>query len=202
MSNRSKTVELDIPSYPRGSNLIEGEAGRIFLHLEDKNHLEVAYLFGMDRYFSTESSMRSAVTRAYNLVLENPSKYDILPEKAGYIQGLVSSRGIVKKDPETVREENELKKLDITGMILSTRDLAAGLVRRKLDYLDKHPKALQEEKLKDLGWLLGVLFDKGQIIRGEATEHIAVMSSLPEHMNPDEALKAILQMRDEFNNKK
>jgi hypothetical protein len=202
MERRSKTVDIDIPSYPKGSELIQGEAGRIFLQLENHNHLEVAYLFGLDRYFTSESSMRSAITRAYNLVLADPMKYDVAPEKAGFIQGLVSSRGIVKRNPESIREENELKQMDITGMILSTRDLAAGLVRRKLDYLDKHPKALQEEKLKDLGWILGVLFDKGQIIRGEATEHIAVMSSLPEHMNPDEALKAILQMREEFNTKK
>lgn len=199
---KSKTATIDLPSYPTGGELINAEAGRMFLHLEDKKTGEVAYLFGLDRYYANEASMKSAVMRAYQLVLEDPMKYDITTEKAAFIQGIVQSRGLKLNNPETVREEQEIAKMDIGSLMLSTRDVAAQLVRRKLDYLNKNPKALKEEKLKDLGWLLGVLFDKGQIIQGAATEHIAVMSNLSEHMDPDEALKAIMQMREEFQNKK
>lgn len=145
--------------------------------------------------------MRSAVTRAYNLVLDNPAKYEILPEKAAFIHGLVAARGIAKKSPETLREEKEIEKLDISSLMLGARDLTAKLVRKKLDYLDKNPKALKEEKLKDLGWLAGVLFDKGQIIMGQATEHIAILSNVDSKMDPDEALAAILRMRDEISKK-
>jgi hypothetical protein len=190
-----------LPSYPSGAALIRGEASKMFLALEAKSHTEVAYEFGLDRYFTSEGSMRSAVTRAYNTVLENPSTYDILPEKAAYIQGIVTSRAIVKK-PETIRKVKEIENMDIATIMLSTRDLAAGLVRRKLEYLDTHPQALKEEKLKDLGRLLGVLFDKGQIIAGQATEHVLMMSSIPDHLDPDEALAAIMKMREEFNNEK
>lgn len=201
MSERSNTALVDIPSYPNAAKLIEAEAGRMFLHLEDKSNIEVAYLFGLDRYLKSEGSMRSGVTRAYNLVLDDPAHYDILPEKAAFIHGIVTSRILKKKDPETIREQEELAKMDIGALMLSTRDIAAKLVRRKLDYLNEHPQALRDEKLKDLGWLLGVLFDKGQIIQGAATEHIAVMSNLPEHIDPDEALKAIMQMREQFNSR-
>ncbi len=202
MANRSLTVHKDIPSYPTAAALLEDQAGRIFLELEDHVSIEVAYLFGLDRYMKSEGSMKSGITRAYNMVLDNPMKYDILPEKAAFIQGVVSQRILRKKDPETLREEQDLAKMDITGVMLTTRDLAAKLVRQKLDYLNSHPKALKEEKLKDLSWVLGVLFDKGQILQGAATEHIAVMSNLPEHMNPDEALEAIRNMREEFQNKR
>lgn len=202
MSERSKTVDIDIPTYTTGIQLIEAEAARIFLNLEDHSNVEVAYLFGLDRFYTSTGSMRGAISKAYNMVLTDPMKYDIPLDKAGFIQAMVESRQIVKKDPETVRELEEMEKLDINTLMLSNRDVAAQLVRRKLEYLKGSPKALKEEKLKDLVYVLGHLFDKGQIVQGQATEHVVFMSNLPEKMNPDEALKAILQMREEFNQDK
>lgn len=201
MSERSLTVELPLKSYPSGVALLEAECARIFLNLEDHSSAEVAYMFGLDRFYSTIASMRGAVSKAYNMVLDNPLKFDIPLDKAGYIQGIVESRTIARQDPETVRELEELKKMDIGGLVMENRDTAARLVRKKLAYLESNPRALKEEKLKDLVYVLGHLFDKGQIISGQATEHIAFMSNLPEKMNPDEALKAILAMREQFNSK-
>ncbi len=195
MSERSLTVDIDIPSYPTGAALIREMAGRMFLHLEDKSNIEVAYLFGLDRYFASESSMRSAVTRAYNLVLDNPANYDIPGEKAAFIQGLVTSRQILKK-PETVRDVKEIEELDITKATLGARNLTAKLLMDKLQWLDEHPKALQEESIVNLTKVFTALFDKGQIVQGAATEHIAVMSQIDSKMDPDEALKAIIQMRE------
>ncbi len=199
---RSKTAPIDIPSYPSGQALLEEQAGKIFLQLEQKTFAEVGYMFGLDRYFSTEASIRSAVMRAFNLVLDNPGKYDILPEKVGYIQGVVSSRGIKKRDPETLREQQEIEKADIAGLVTGSRDLAARLVRKKLDHLDNNPKALKEMSLKELIGALHILFDKGQIIAGAATEHIAVLSSVDAQIDPKEAMAAIMKMRDEMQERK
>jgi hypothetical protein len=193
---RSKTSDKDIPSYPTAQALIEGEAGKIYLALEEKTFLEVAYIFGLDRFFSNESSMKSAITRAYNLVLDNPEKFGIPSERAAFIHGVVASRNINKK-PETLREDKEVKAKDLSTELLSARDLATSLVKRKLEYLDKNPKALQEEKIKDLGWIMGVLFDKGQIIQGQATEHIAVLSKISDDMKPEEAMSELLNMRNQ-----
>lgn len=194
---RSQTIDLDIPSYPTGAALLRAEAGKIFLAMEEKGNIEVAYLFGLDRYFSTESSMRSAITRAYNLVLESPIEYNVSPEKAAYIQGLVTSRQIMRR-PETVREAKEIEDMDISKMVLNTRNLTARLIQNKLEYLDEHPRALAEESLANLVKVFTSLFDKGQIIQGAATEHIAVMSQIDDRMSPDEAMKAIMQMREQF----
>lgn len=187
----------DLPSYTSGMALLEEQAGEIFRCLENKTYLETAYEFGLDRYYSSEDSMKSAITKAYNIALDNPSKFGLTMEEAAFIQGKIQGRNIGRKDPETVREAKEIAALDISTQINETRDLVAGLVRKKLEFLNRNPKALKEEKLKDLGWLLGVLFDKGQIVAGQATEHIAVMSNIPEHIDPAEAMKAIMKMREE-----
>lgn len=184
-----------VPSYPTGAALLRGEAGNIFEQLETKGNIEVAYLFGLDRYFTSESSMRSAVTRAYNLVLDNPKGYAILPTRAAFIQGIVTSRQILKR-PETVREKLEVEALDITKVTLNARNLTAKLLMDKLQWLDEHPRALQEESIVNLTKVFTSLFDKGQIVQGAATEHIAVLSQIDSKMDPDEALKAIMQMRE------
>ena len=118
VQKRSNTVQMDLPSYPTGGELITAEAGRIFLHLEDKKTGEVAYLFGLDRYYKNEASMKSAVQRAYQLVLSDPLKYDITTEKAAFIQGIVQSRSLQLNKPETLREEEDLIKMDIGTLIL------------------------------------------------------------------------------------
>lgn len=195
---RSNTVALDLPSYPTAQALIEDQAGRIFLHLEEHSFAETGYIFGLDRYLKNENSMRGAITRAYNLVLADPIKFDLPPEKVAYIHGLVSARGIAKKKPETLREENDIKKADISTMVLESRDLVTGLVRKKLDYLDRNPKALKEMSLKEIMGAFQILFDKGQIIQGAATEHIAVLSNIKTDMGAEEALEAIIKMREQM----
>lgn len=198
MSTSLTSGKLELPSYPTGAALIREQAGKIFLELETKGNIEIAYLFGMDRYFTSESSMRSAVTRAYNLVLDNPKAYQIDQVKAAFIQGLVTSRQILKK-VETLREVAEvedLQNLDITKTTLSARNLTAKLLMDKLRWLDEHPRALQEESIINLTKVFTSLFDKGQIVQGAATEHIAVLSQIDSKMDPDEALKAIMAMRE------
>ena len=195
---KSLTSEIDIPSYPSAQALIEAQAGPIFLAIEEKSYAEVAYMFGLDRYLANESSMRSAIMRAYNLVLDNPSKYDITQDKAAFIQGKVAGRAMIKKKPETIRQEAEMKAMDIGAQIKHSRDLVTRLLTQYLEWLDKNPKELKKQKIRDIAWVVGVLFDKGQIVSGQATEHIAVMSNLNDKMDPEEALKAIMQMRDEL----
>lgn len=194
---KSLTVARELPSYASGQALVEEQAGEIFKCLENKSFTETAYEFGLDRFYSSEDSMRSAITRAYNLVLDDGKRFGLQPEEVAFIQGKIQGRNVGRKSPETVREEQTIKSLDISSQINETRDLVASLVRKKLEYLNRNPKALKEEKLKDLGWLLGVLFDKGQIVAGQATEHIAVMSNIPQNIDPAEAMKAILKMREE-----
>lgn len=194
---RSKSVDIDIPSYPTAAALIRDEAGRMFLNLEEKSLLEVGYLFGLDRYLKTEGSIRSAVSRARNLVLQEPEKYGVSMEKVAYIQGLLNGRAIVQK-PETLREERSLETMDISTMVVDSRNLATKLVKKKLDHLDQSPKALAEMSLKELIGAFHILFDKGQIIQGQATENIAVLSKININLNPDEALAAIMRMREEM----
>ncbi len=193
MSDLSKTVAIELKSYPTSKDLLGAEAGKMFLALKDKSLIEVGYLFGLDRWYKNEASMKSAVMRAYSTVLENPKQWDIEEKEAGLIQGIVQSRNVNKKEPETLRET---QKGDILSEVLQARDISVRLMKKSLEYLEKHPKALKTQNIVSLAKVMGILFDKGQIVSGQATENIAVMSNLPDKIDPIEAMKAIMSMRE------
>jgi hypothetical protein len=184
-----------VPVYSTVKELIEKHGGEIFLALGKGTALEVAKEYGFGSYYKNERSMKSAVMRAFNIVRDEPNKWGISLESVKEVEKSIKDRA--PKQTSII----EVEKQDLGTLLTGTRDLAGQLIRRKLDQLDKDPKALQAEKLKDLGWLFGVLFDKGQIMAGKATEHVALMSNIPDHLDPDEALKAIMQMREEMQRK-
>ena len=47
-----------------------------------------------------------------------------------------------------------------------------------------------------LATTVGILFDKGQIIQGEATENVAVLAKIKSDMSPEEMMDAVLKMRE------
>ncbi len=173
----------------------------MFLQLKEKTLIEVAYEFGLDRFLASASGMKTYVSKAYNLVLQNPVKYGVMEKEAGLIQGIVSARSL-KFGHTTLKEKEEAQKFNLGDFVQGTRDLSIKLLRKRLEYLERHPKEAATEKLRDLAWVAGLLFDKGQIIMGQATEHVAVMSRIDEKLTPEKALEAVLALRDEFQSQK
>jgi len=55
---------------------------------------------------------------------------------------------------------------------------------------------LKKMSLKDFGTLFGILFDKGQIIQGQATEHIAHLSKVEDGLSPQELMETVIKQRE------
>lgn len=71
------------------------------------------------------------------------------------------------------------------------------LINKKLDHLGKDKKSLDKVGIGELAKVAGILFDKGQIIQGQSTENIAVMSkNIKTDMSPEEAMEVLLNMRE------
>lgn len=183
-------------SYGTGQAYIEANARLIFLAMENGSALEVGKQFGLYKYYTTPGSVRSAVNRAYNMVLDNPGDYEIEMDIAKRIQEKVQARSF-KRSPEVIKQRQEVQELDIRELITGNRNKATLLLRKKLNHLDKNPKALADISLRDLVGAVHILFDKGQIVAGMATEHIAVMTNIPENLPPEDAIKLITRMREQ-----
>ena len=179
---------------------------RIFIMCKEKDFVAVGYEFGLDKYYKTVPGMRTAVSRIYNSVKNDPEKFGLSYERANEVAVVVSGRqssGLknIKTGeamPSTLREKNLIiNPEDIKGLITGARNKAAKIMFDKLGRIERSKKATDDIGLGELAKVVGILFDKGQIIQGQSTENIAIMSkNIDANLTPEEALDAVLKMRE------
>lgn len=171
----------------------------LFKLMADHTLYETGVALGMDKHYKNTSSLKQAVRKHYVEVRENPAEFGITQETVDLITKIVSSRQTTTfkgADNRTIAERKaELANKDITELVLTGRTKAMSLVHRKLDMIDKSTKELKSTSLQALTTAAAILFDKGQIVQGQATENIAVLSKVADDMTPDEALDMILKTR-------
>ena len=169
----------------------------IFRALAGGTLYDVGVEFGLDKHYKTTSGLRNKVYQIYRQVANDPEKYAIHPDTVNLVVDVVSSRKVATRPETTIAEKTEkIGETDIKSLTMGGRDSAAKLIRTKLAYLEANPKALNAESLVNLGKIFGILFDKSQIIQGQATEHVALMARVDPNMTPEEALAAIIRTRE------
>src|SRR5690606_26258617 len=85
---------------------------------------------------------------------------------------------------------------DTKRLITGGKNKALMALHRKFDYMMQSKKALNDVSLSQLAQTFGILFDKDQILKGEATENIAVMAQVDKDMKPEDALAALGRFRE------
>jgi len=194
-----------------GISLTDEKKGYIFTMCGDKTLAEVGFEFGLDKNYKTVATMKSAVARIYNQVKNDPDKYFINQNTYNKVLDAVEERktaGLtpfksnkpedVVEEPITIREKREIiNPDDIKGLILGGRNKAAKLIYEKLDRIGKSKKLLDNVSLGEMAKVVGILVDKGQILQGQSTENIAVLSkNIDSNLTPEEAIEAVLKMRE------
>ncbi|HRF71120.1 MAG TPA: hypothetical protein PKV66_06795, partial [Candidatus Pelethenecus sp.] len=84
-------------------------------------------------------------------------------------------------------------------LLLSGRKKAFQLLNLKMDRVMRNNKSIDEIGITALAQTFGILFDKTQIVSGEATENIAVLAKIDKNMSSEDALASILKMREANN---
>lgn len=168
----------------------------LFKQLASKTLIEAGIHFDLDKYYSNPKSIKNAVYGIYNEVRANPERFAIQTETVDLVVKAVSERKVATIQPP-LKKNNE----DVKDMILRGRNTSMMLINRKLDQLDKSKKALKNESLVSLGKIFGIIFDKAQIIQGQATEHVAMLSKIDSNIEPGKAIDMVLKMREIENSK-
>ena len=185
--------------------LDENKKAYAFKELATRTFYDVGIELGLDKHYTKPTTIKAVIYKAYKEVRQNPEKFLISPDTVGLVVKAVESRTIAPKKAPTLAEQKESKALaesDIKTLIMSNRDTANKLIHKKLEQLDKSKKALKNESLVSLGKIFGILFDKGQIIQGQATEHVALMGKIDNNLSPSEAIDLVLKMREITTNDK
>lgn len=177
--------------------LSDDKKAAIFKKLASGTLYDVGLEFGFDKHYKDATAVRNRVYAIYRDVANNPEKYAVQPETVELVVDAVSNRKVAART-EVVHAEkvNPIAASDVKSLTLSGRDAAGRLIAKKLAYLEAHPKELKSESLVNLGKIFGILFDKAQIIQGQATEHVAHMGRIDTNLTPEQALEAVLRSRE------
>jgi len=170
----------------------------IFKALSLKPMLQVGIDYGFDKVYSNPRSIRTAVYKIYAAVKNNPEQYGVSPDVVKMVCDSMNQRinkPTIVAEGASVAERREGDG-DIKNVVLSIRDKSFRLIDMKLDRVGKSKKKLDQVTFKDLAVIAGVAFDKAQILKGEATEHIAVHAKIDKEMTPEAAFEALMTMRE------
>lgn len=167
----------------------------IFKALAVKSQYKVGLEFGFDKVYKNPRAVRNAVTQIYNRVKNNLDEYGLTQEVVDMVAQGMKTRALNATAGQTTLAETQ-DEIDIKDRIINIRDKTFKLIDKKLDRMSNSNKKLDAISFKDLGIIAGISFDKSQILKGEATEHIAVLGKIDTNISPEEALEAALKMRE------
>lgn len=167
----------------------------IFKRLAFKSTLQVGLEFNLDQHYKDNKAIKNAVTNIYRKVKDNPEKYQVTADTIQIVVDGMAHRNMVGAKEEATKVETEADG-DIKTLALSVRDKAWRLLDKKLTRASKSKKALDAIPLLQLSTTAATMLDKTLILQGQATEHIAVMGKIEGNINPDDALKLVLLMRE------
>lgn len=186
-------------------DLTDEKKGIMFRMLAEKPLYETGVSFGLDKHYTSVQTVKAKMQRIYQEVKKDPERYFVSQDLCDTVSSIVSNRNPQGKGLNTrgavptLREKTEVKAAeenDITGLVLTGRAKAFKLLHAKLDRVGRNKKALDEVQLGTLATVAGILFDKGQIMQGQATENVAVMAKIDNNLSPEDALSLVLKMRE------
>ena len=174
----------------------------IFRKLAEKSIYETGIHFEFDKIYKSNASIRNSVYKIYQEVCQDPAKFSLSQETVDLVVDVVKNRNGVASRVPTVKEQTS-EKIDFKDLAIKGRNKALKLAHAKMDRISSSKKKLDAVSVGELAKVYGIFFDKAQIIRGEATEHVAVLSrNIKDGMTPEEALNMVLKMREANNEEK
>jgi len=180
------------------SNLTNVQKGLLFKKLAGSTYYDTGVEFGLHKVHPTRVAVQSVVRRTYKEVLSDPEKYGVSKEVAEMVQKNVWERyqnPTGKKIDVVGSGEIDLENLDDKQLVLRGKKIAWLLLNKKLNLAAKKKSELDKISAVSLAQIASTVFDKAQIVNGEATENIALRAKIDENITPEVALEEILKRR-------
>lgn len=179
-------------------NMNDSKKVGLFKYLVDHSMYEAGIQFEFDKRYKTPSAIKNNVHKIYREVQQDPEKFSISQETIDLVTTAVSNRRTTKVAlPKFAEIKEQEEKMGFSELALGGRNKALQLLHHKLDRIGMSKKKLDSVSVGEMAKVYGILFDKAQIIRGEATERVAILSkNITLDMRPEEAIEAAIKMRE------
>jgi hypothetical protein len=175
--------------------------------LKTHSFAEAGDVLGLEKVLKNKTNVRNTIRRVWEDIKEKPEDNGVSREKVKEVHEILDMRRINKggaKKQVITPLNNSLAEVgfkDLVSGVQDTRDATLMLVRKKLNLLNSDKEQLKKMNLATLTTAFGILFDKSQIAKGEATEHIAIHAKISQDMSPEDRIAAIAKIREEASEK-
>ncbi len=190
--------EKSVQALPADLNLTGEKKRDFYLSLASLNYIEAAKQIGLGARYRTDSSLRAIGYRLFNTI--NPDELGISKDAQTIVRNAITNRKVKSHELMNSNERSIMADVldpdDTRKLIDGAKNKAVLALNKKFDYMLNSKKQLEDVSLSQLATAFGIVFDKSQILRGEATENVAIMAKIKTDMTPDEALKSLLNIRE------
>ena len=162
---------------------------------------------GFDKIYKNKSSVVTAVQRIYEEVKKNPEQFVVSADLVDAVNRAMRERSIMKQPIVGGQAPTDLQIIEPTLNEMEVKELvhrgsqkAWVALNKKLDMTLKNNRLMRQTSISALAQVAGIAFDKRQITRGEATEHISLKAKITENLTPTQKLEMVLSMREKISN--
>lgn len=182
----------------------------IFVDSAQLDYREIGKKYGYSALYANHATLTVKLSNIMKEVKTDPERFGLTADDVERIEAAkklrirgrlkplqgMSTRGSVLPKSEKQTRNLEKVELEIKDNLLHARAKALALLHKKLDRVAEGDN-IDGIRIVELTTAFGTIFDKTQIVSGEATENVAIMAKIDSNMKPEDALKAILDMREE-----
>ena len=175
----------------------------IFVDLARVSAYQAGIRAGLDKSYANKWSLIAAVRRFAKEVQDNPKKFNVSEDMLQLVESGLKERKTTKSMivGQSIKKEPDVVDADLTvgSLVDSGSHKSLLLLHKKLDLIGSSKAQLDKVPIAALTTTVGILFDKRQITKGEATEHVTLQAKLPKDLSNEEKMKLILAWRDKHN---
>ncbi len=160
---------------------------------------------GFDKIYKNKNSIANAVQRIYDEVRKEPQRFIISEDLVEAVGKAVKERSVMKQSIVGAQApsdldllEPKLEEMEVKHLVERGSQKAWVALNKKLDLTLKNKRLLRDTSVSSLAQVAGIAFDKRQITRGEATEHISLKAKITENLTPSQKLEMVLSMREKI----
>ena len=173
----------------------------IFKDLASVSQWEAGRRHSLDTMYKNKSTVVQTVAKIKNEVLQDPERFRITPEVIDLVEkalkdrkenmSVISQNSMIPTLASDTLDDMEIKDLVVRG----SKKAWIGL-NKALDTSLRSQQAMNRVPLGTWAKVAGIAFDKGQIVAGQATEHIELKARISKDLSPTERIELVLKMRE------
>ena len=180
------------------------EKKKMFLDLATYSYRDLVSKYNLlERYADTQKAVM-ALIQIRRQAEATPANFGLTLEEVALVKKSLDARSkaqplsVLAQPKQELSPIVELESMEMKELVSRGTKKGWVLLNRKIDQVLKSKNTLRKTPLNVIAMTAGVIFDKNQISKGEATERILMTARVGKEMTPQEKMDWILKFREKI----